>query len=433
MRQAEPSAGSRDEAVTQVAGREPAARLASLSVVIPTYNRCAPLLETLEVCRQNAGGVELEFVVIDDGSEDQTAAELEKLAKRMPNLVWRRVENGGPGQARNLGASLAKNEVVLFLGDDIRPVNDEFFRVHAELHGRRESTDLAVLGKVVWPNRKDGEVNYVMAHVQGRPGEQFGYAHFHPFTQLGWRFFYTANVSVKRTLVADWLSEGFSRAFLRAAYEDAEFAYRMMEKREPPMRLLYAPTSVGTHHHPFSTGSFMERQTSAGMMAKVFCELHPSIDVRDSIGLGGIHHALMRPIEPGGEVDTADFLSVIEGLKSWARLIDRRMDLGSQYWHQDLLEAIFSLCYLQGYVMSWTEPGANYAAAYQFLLDEFAKKMTHMIQVELAGPALDQINSITRLATAPPSHGWRARSRLWRWAREKPFLYAIYQELRRIF
>ena len=73
-----------------------------------------------------------------------------------------------------------------------------------------------------------------------------------------------------RLIVSDWSTEGFDPAFTLAAYEDAEFAYRMMEKRDPGMRLLYTSASVGTHHHPFSVDSFMNRQTDAGMMAKVF-------------------------------------------------------------------------------------------------------------------------------------------------------------------
>src|SRR5690606_38036181 len=146
------------------------------------------------------------------------------------------------------------------------PVDDAFFRVHAELHARHPELEFAVLGKVVWPDRRELDVNPVMAHVQGPGGEQFGYADLKPYTFLDWRFFYTANVSVKRGLVDDWPGEGFSSAFPLAAYEDAEFAYRMMQ-RDPPLRLFYTPASLGTHHHPFSADAFMARQVAAGMMA----------------------------------------------------------------------------------------------------------------------------------------------------------------------
>ena len=119
--------------------------LASISVVIPTYNRCSRLLSTLERCRRNSEGLDIEFVVIDDGSTDETARKLEELSKSMSNLVWRTTPNGGPGRARNLGASLACKDVLLFMGDDIQPESPDFFRVHAQLHVQSPSDNLAVL------------------------------------------------------------------------------------------------------------------------------------------------------------------------------------------------------------------------------------------------------------------------------------------------
>ncbi|MFP8873425.1 MAG: glycosyltransferase family 2 protein, partial [Myxococcota bacterium] len=193
--------------------------LSSISVVIPTHNRCSLLIETLERCRDFSKGMDMEFVVIDDGSTDETKARLEELAKTLPGLIWQSVENRGPGQARNLGASLASKDVILFTGDDIQPRDPDFFRVHAELHAQSPGDNLAVLGKVVWPNQRGRKgVNFVMAHVQGVGGEQFGYSDLHPYSFVDWRFFYTANVSVRRNLVDDWRAEGFSDAFRLAAW-----------------------------------------------------------------------------------------------------------------------------------------------------------------------------------------------------------------------
>jgi glycosyltransferase involved in cell wall biosynthesis len=396
--------------------------------VIPTHDRAALLADTLERCLEHAADLDLELVVVDDGSRDDTAERLEDLAKRIPELVWRSVPNGGPGQARNLGASLASREVVLFLGDDIQPASADFFRVHAELHAQHPERELAVLGKVVWPNLRDGGVNFVMAHVQGRGGEQFGYADLHPYSFLDWRFFYTANVSVKRRLLDDWTREGFHPAFSLAAFEDAEFAFRMM-RRDPPLRLLYAPASVGTHHHSFSVGDFLSRQLAAGMMARVFSELHPGNPVRDMIGLGGISHALRKPRDPRLEEALADSLSVVEGIKSWARLIESQMQLGSQSWHDDLLKAVFHLGYLQGYVIGGSEPDENAAAAYRFLLDEFALHMTRVFHSELAGAALRRRDVANVLALA--GEEVISRSLLRRWAREQPWIARPVRWLRR--
>jgi GT2 family glycosyltransferase len=409
--------------------RLPHRALVPISVVVPTYNRADLLVETLRRCRECAGPVDLEFVVIDDGSGDETAARLEELGHEIPNLTWRRIPNGGPGQARNLGAALAKHDVVLFLGDDIQPRDDRFFLTHAELHARHPERSLAVLGKVVWPNVPGGGVNFVMAHVQGVSGEQFGYADLHPYSFLDWRFFYTANVSVKRALVDDWLSEGFSRAFTLAAYEDAELAYRM-SRRPDPLRIFYTPASVGTHHHPFSVDAFMGRQQGAGLMARVFLDLHPDPEVRHLLGLGGVAHALETPANAAGDRNVVDFLSVIEGVKSWVRLIDGHQHLGSQWWHQELLGAVFKLCYLQGFVMASSSPRANVAAAYYLILDELVRQLDRTIHVELTGRTLGRPDVESLFSLTPPAAPV-SLSRLRLWARRQPLLPALWRALRR--
>lgn len=427
--QAERGAGV---ATSTGSSRAPApVRLPPLSVVIPTFNRSALLLETIARCRACAGPVDLEFVVIDDGSRDDTAARLEELAGQMPNLTWRTGPNRGPGAARNLGASIAKHDLLLFLGDDIQPKDDRFFRTHVEIHARHPERALAVLGKVTWPDRPWSDVNFVMAHIQGHRGEQFGYADLLPYGFVDWRFFYTANVSCKRAIVDDWTSDGFSPDFSLAAYEDAEFAYRMMQ-RSDPLRIFYAPSSCGTHHHPYSVESFLERQLVAGMMARTFLDRHPNEEVRDMIGLGGVQHVLEQAPTPQADRSVADFLAVIEGVKAWARLVESQKKLGSEWWHDHLLRSVFHLSYLQGFVTASTDPSANVAGAYYFLLEEFSRNLEHVVHIELTGRTLgggdiEQLFSARGGTPMPLSY-----PRLRAWARRMPGLRPAYRLLRRL-
>jgi glycosyltransferase involved in cell wall biosynthesis len=144
--------------------------LAPLSVVIPTYNRADLVAETLRICHRFRGGVPVEFIVIDDGSSDNTAQVLDKLRGEEPDLIWYSVPNGGPGQARNLGSSFARHDVILFLGDDIQPLDDDFFRTHSRIHATYPSDRYAVLGKAIWPMNQTFSVNSVMQHIQGYGG-----------------------------------------------------------------------------------------------------------------------------------------------------------------------------------------------------------------------------------------------------------------------
>jgi GT2 family glycosyltransferase len=402
-------------------------RLASLSVVIPTFNRAALLIESLDLCVPALHGLEVEFVVVDDGSSDDTSERLEALAKSFPApLRHTKVPNGGPGQARNVGAAMARNEVILFIGDDIRPADENFFRVHAELHGSHPGDDLAVLGKIVWPDRPDQRVSFVMAHIQGRGGQQFGFAHMSPYSDVDWRFFYTSNISIKRTAVADWERDGFSHAFHIYGYEDIEFAYRL-SKRPQGLRIFYTPAAKAIHIHPYSVDKFINRQMSAGMMANVFIDLHP--EVADMIGVGGVKRALERPGHPDDDTVVADYGAMVEGVKAWARVLESQHDIGSVHWHEMLISAVFNLCYLQGFIVGWNRADANLAMAYRHALERFSADMAQACHNEVVGGLLDPAKL---MPWNRPGHlpSPRKVSALRAWARRQPVLVTVYRRLR---
>lgn len=350
-----------------------------ISVVIPTYNRASVLEETLRSCVANAISTDIELIVIDDGSTDGTAETLSRLEHEIPNLVWRTRLNGGPGTARNLGASLAKHPVVLFMGDDIKPVDHHFFEVHARLHAIDRSDTIAVLGKIIWPDDKTG-VGFVMTHIQGRGGEQFAYAHLNPHTFLDWRFFYTANISVKKSLVTDWLEEGFLPRFTSAAFEDGEFALRM-QKRPHPLKIYYDPASVGEHLHPYTTDSFIQRQTVCGMMAKILIELHP--EAAELLQLTALIQTLDAPLSFEQERVTAEYMSVVEGVKSWVRILEQRKGFGNEWWHDDLLGGVFELAFFHGFVTMNPKDQTNFANGYEYILKRFVARLRTVIHREL--------------------------------------------------
>ena len=353
---------------------------APISVVIPTCNRANLLAECLRACARNSGGVELEFVVVDDGSADDTQAVLERLGKEIPSLVWTNIPNGGPGQARNVGATMAKHNTILFIGDDIQPLNDDFFRVHSRLHGTYESARFAVLGKCVWPTRPGFNVNFVMSHIQGHGGEQFGFADLAPYTWLDWRFFYTSNLSIKKAIVADWLINGFSPAFSLPAFEDGEFAYRRTIEPQG-FRIFYDPGSIGEHYHSYSVESFIKRQVAAGQMAEVAIAAHP--ELMEILGLSGLADAIDTPRIGNNEAHFSDYLAVVEGLKAWGRLLDDEKILGKEAWHDDLLFTIFEISFFQGFLQNYVEPTSNFSAGYSFILSKAFQRLHRVIHHEI--------------------------------------------------
>lgn len=85
-----------------------------VSVVIPTYNRSALLVETLEsVFAQSCR--DFEVIVVNDGSTDDTAAVLAKYGERL-RVVHQ--ANAGLNAARNAALAIARGEFFALLDDD---------------------------------------------------------------------------------------------------------------------------------------------------------------------------------------------------------------------------------------------------------------------------------------------------------------------------
>ncbi len=87
-----------------------------VSVIIPTFNRCAMLREAIDsVLAQSTPAFEL--IVIDDGSTDGTAEHLARLAETI-RIEIDRIDHRGPAAARNRGVAIARAPLVAFLDSD---------------------------------------------------------------------------------------------------------------------------------------------------------------------------------------------------------------------------------------------------------------------------------------------------------------------------
>jgi glycosyltransferase involved in cell wall biosynthesis len=85
-----------------------------VSVIVPTYNRARIIAKTIDnILEQTYPNIEL--IIVDDGSTDDTATVLEPYRGRI-RLVSQ--ENAGPAAARNQGIRFAKGEIVAFQDSD---------------------------------------------------------------------------------------------------------------------------------------------------------------------------------------------------------------------------------------------------------------------------------------------------------------------------
>lgn len=111
-----------------------------LSVIVPVYNvetyveKCLRTLveQTLE---------DIEIIVVNDGSTDNSKETVQKIAKQFPNkIVYVEKENGGLSDARNYGMPYAKGEYIAFLDADDYIEKDAYQKMY-EL-AKKEDSDM---------------------------------------------------------------------------------------------------------------------------------------------------------------------------------------------------------------------------------------------------------------------------------------------------
>ncbi|MFE9440964.1 glycosyltransferase family 2 protein [Streptomyces sp. NPDC006602] len=119
-----------------------------VSIVVPVYNageyidRCSPSL-----LHQSIGRDAYEIVYVNDGSTDDSARRLGRLAARHPHVRVIHQENSGwPGKPRNVGVRTAHGEYVQFVDQDDELTPEALERLHRL--ATRNASDI-VLGKVV--------------------------------------------------------------------------------------------------------------------------------------------------------------------------------------------------------------------------------------------------------------------------------------------
>jgi len=90
-----------------------------ISVIIPTHDRSAAVVRAIDSARASTGIEDLEVVVVDDGSTDNTPSILAEAYGRDDRVrCFVMPRNVGPSGARNRGFLEARGEFILFLDSD---------------------------------------------------------------------------------------------------------------------------------------------------------------------------------------------------------------------------------------------------------------------------------------------------------------------------
>lgn len=247
------------------------------SVIITTYNRADILKECLEAYyHQSVAELDYEVIVVNDGGTDDTAKVVGEFKKKHKNLIYLKQKNQGQGVARNSGLKIARGEIILIGQDDIIPTHD-FLYEHQKFHYLYPQENAAVLGFTAWhPKLKIN--NFMDWMVNGSSvlglfgGHQFAYEKLHGKKMADYNFFYTSNISLKRSLLEKY---HFDPAFSGYGWEDIELGYRL--QKEVKLKIFYNSWAVAYHDHYMEESSLPKRMESVGSSAWVFHKKYPNL------------------------------------------------------------------------------------------------------------------------------------------------------------
>ncbi|MFZ5553780.1 MAG: glycosyltransferase family 2 protein [Bacteroidota bacterium] len=126
-----------------------------ISVIIPAHNYAAYLPASIgSVTGQTYSNIEI--LVIDDASEDNTKEIVNKLSATDPRISYHYQEKSGPTVARNRGIKLAKGEFIQFLdADDF--LEKEKFEKQIQVFSEHPENDIVYGGVNYFHNDRPGD------------------------------------------------------------------------------------------------------------------------------------------------------------------------------------------------------------------------------------------------------------------------------------
>jgi glycosyltransferase involved in cell wall biosynthesis len=236
-----------------------------ISVVIPTYQRCASVRRALAaLAQQSISPCLFEVIVVIDGSEDGTAEMVEQFAAPY-RLRAIRQPNRGRAAACNAGLHASEGELVIFLDDDMQPA-EGFIAAHQRAHHSGER--LVVIGAV--PITLDAASPPVVAYI----GAKFN-RHLEQLAQPDYRFkltdFYSGNSSIGRDMLIGLA--GFDEAFRVYGNEDLELYLRLLRAGA---RLVYSPEACAEQHYTKGFRALARDNIAKGQTAVLLASKHPS-------------------------------------------------------------------------------------------------------------------------------------------------------------
>ncbi len=225
-----------------------------ISVVIPVKDGGLDLVLCLEAILRQQVDEDVEVVVVDSGSSDGSAERARKLGARVHEILPEEFTHGG---ARNLGADLARGDIVVFTSQDAYAVDEHWLA--ALVAPLRESAAVAgVYGRQLPHEEAIPSERYFLDFLYGPEARR---QHLTDPDRLSFEatLFSNVNSAVPRTVL-----ERYPLAADVIMSEDQEWSRRVLLAG---LEIVYEPRAAVRHSHAYTVAGAFRRFFDSGVSA----------------------------------------------------------------------------------------------------------------------------------------------------------------------
>lgn len=140
-----------------------------VSVIVPMYNAANTIEECLDSLTAQTIFTDMEFLLVDDCSTDDTISRVSKYEKKYPENIMLITldQNGGPGRARNIAMGYACGEYVGFVDSDDAVVPT----MYEHLYNEAKEKDADVVDGGILNKATDEAIVYTADDLTGIPDD----------------------------------------------------------------------------------------------------------------------------------------------------------------------------------------------------------------------------------------------------------------------
>lgn len=225
-----------------------------ISVVIPVKDGGEDLRRCLSGIRRQRGEEPVEIVVVDSGSRDDSVAVAQAhdaLVREIPAHTF------SHGASRNLGASMASGDILVFISQDAHPEDDRWLeRLTAPL--RADERVAGVYGRQLPHEGATPPEQYFLGFLYG-PERRRQTAGSVEELSMDTTLFSNVNAAVRRDI---WARHPFVEDIIMS--EDQDWSRRMLLEG---YALVYEPEAKVRHSHNYTLKSAFRRFFDSGASA----------------------------------------------------------------------------------------------------------------------------------------------------------------------